>query len=189
MRKEDKLQLAITLLFALAALLSCLLLLPAKISLSFSISEVKSSYYLVLLTLLPLISTYLVAIKELSRSISFTFLVFIEGYSLLVLLYNLGVEININGIILLLLSTLFLFIALKIRDGKSKVKIKLRWVTEEKKQKELQTFGFFIFLSLFIEGILFTILYFLFSISLGYPIVSWMVTIAIPVFIMLKRSL
>ncbi len=189
MRREDKIQLGIILSFSIAALLSVLFILPPEISLSFNTAELKSSYYLILLTLLPLISTYLVAIKNLPSEVSFTFSALIEGYSILVLLYNLGVSIKLNGIILLLLSSAFLLVAVKIKDERSKVKIRLKWVTDEKKQRELQMFGFFIFLSLFIEGMLFALLYFIFEISLGYPIVSWMVTIAIPVFIMLKRSL
>jgi len=187
-KRSDRLQFILTLISALFSLLAVLFLLPREISLSFSQEEVKSSYYLILLTLLPLCSTYLVALKDLSRSISLSILLLIEGYALLVVLSALGIPINIEGIILLLLSFLFLFIALAIKDEKSKVKINLKWVVDDKKKKEAQRIGFILFLTLFLEGVISAFLLFFSLLSIGFPIVLWMVTIVVTTMILLKRS-
>ena len=137
------------------------LFLPNNISLTLTGGREKSKYYLILLSLIPLVTAYIISISKLSYAISISFLVFISFYIALIALSSFGIAIPVEALVLFILSLCMLAIALLIKKEDSKVKINLKYVTSELIYKRLQKAGCFMFLTLSCEMLLFSILIFL----------------------------
>lgn len=132
--------------------------LPANISLAFSKVNEKSKYYLLLLSIIPIVVTYILSKTELSNKIAVAFNIGVPIYILLIVLHSFGIVIPFEALILFILSIAMLFIALLIRDEKSKVKITLKYVSNNVIYNKLQKLGFIMFFTLFIEMLVLSIL-------------------------------
>ena len=132
--------------------------LPANISLAFSKVNEKSKYYLLLLSIIPIVVTYILSKTELSNKIAVAFNIGVPIYILLIVLHSFGLVIPFEALILFILSIAMLFIALLIRDEKSKVKITLKYVSNNVIYNKLQKLGFIMFFTLFIEMLVLSIL-------------------------------
>ena len=124
------------------------LFLPNNISLTLTGGREKSNYYLILLSLIPIVTAYIISISKLSYAISISFLVFISFYIALIVLSSFGIAIPVEAIVLFILSLCMFAIALLIKKEDSKVKINLKYVTSELIYKRLQKAGCFMFLTL-----------------------------------------
>lgn len=132
--------------------------LPANISLTLSKVNEKSKYYLLLLSIMPLVLTYILSKTELSNKIAVAFNIGVPIYTLLIVLNSFGIVIPLEALILFILSITMLFIALLIRDEKSKVKITLKYVSNKVIYNKLQKLGFIMFFTLFFEMLVLSIL-------------------------------
>lgn len=132
--------------------------LPANISLTLSKVNEKSKYYLLLLSIMPLVLTYILSKTELSNKIAVAFNIGVPIYTLLIVLNSFGIVIPFEALILFILSITMLFIALLIRDEKSKVKITLKYVSNKVIYNKLQKLGFIMFFTLFFEMLVLSIL-------------------------------
>ncbi|MDD5972843.1 MAG: hypothetical protein PUC01_03945 [Spirochaetales bacterium] len=132
--------------------------LPANISLAFSKVNEKSKYYLLLLSIIPIVVTYILSKTELSNKIAVAFNIGVPIYILLIVLHSFGIVIPFEALILLILSIAMLFIALLIKDEKSNVKISLKYVSSKEIYNKLQKLGFIMFFTLFIEMLVMSIL-------------------------------
>ena len=132
--------------------------LPANISLAFSKVNEKSKYYLLLLSIIPIVVTYILSKTELSNKIAVAFNIGVPIYILLIVLHSFGIVIPFEALILLILSIAMLFIALLIKDEKSNVKISLKYVSSKEIYNKLQKLGFIMFFTLFIEMLVLSIL-------------------------------
>ena len=132
--------------------------LPANISLAFSKVNEKSKYYLLLLSIIPIVVTYILSKTELSNKIAVAFNIGVPIYILLIVLHSFGLVIPFEALILLILSIAMLFIALLIKDEKSNVKISLKYVSSKEIYNKLQKLGFITFFTLFIEMLAMSIL-------------------------------
>ena len=132
--------------------------LPANISLAFSKVNEKSKYYLLLLSIIPIVVTYILLKTELSNKIAVAFNIGVPIYILLIVLHSFGIVIPFEALILLILSIAMLFIALLIKDEKSNVKISLKYVSSKEIYNKLQKLGFIMFFTLFIEMLVMSIL-------------------------------
>lgn len=132
--------------------------LPANISLAFSKVNEKSKYYLLLLSIIPIVVTYILSKTELSNKIAVAFNIGVPIYILLIVLHSFGLVIPFEALILLILSIAMLFIALLIKDEKSNVKISLKYVSSKEIYNKLQKLGFIMFFTLFIEMLVMSIL-------------------------------
>ncbi len=132
--------------------------LPANISLALSKVNEKSKYYLLLLSIIPIVVTYILSKTELSNKIAVAFNIGVPIYILLIVLHSFGLVIPFEALILLILSIAMLFIALLIKDEKSNVKISLKYVSSKEIYNKLQKLGFIMFFTLFIEMLVMSIL-------------------------------
>lgn len=132
--------------------------LPANISLAFSKVNEKSKYYLLLISIIPIVVTYILSKTELSNKIAVAFNIGVPIYILLIVLHSFGIVIPFEALILLILSIAMLFIALLIKDEKSNVKISLKYVSSKEIYNKLQKLGFIMFFTLFIEMLVMSIL-------------------------------
>lgn len=132
--------------------------LPANISLALSKVNEKSKYYLLLLSIIPIVVTYILSKTELSNKIAVAFNIGVPIYVLLIVLHSFGIVIPFEALILLILSIAMLFIALLIKDEKSNVKISLKYVSSKEIYNKLQKLGFIMFFTLFIEMLVMSIL-------------------------------
>ena len=164
-------------------------LLPDKISLTFSEGREKSKYFLILLSLIPAITTYLITTLDMSRLITTAFLVGVSFYILLIVISSFGFSIPIEAIVLIILSSCMLVIALKIKSKDSKVKINLKYVDNKDVYENLQKAGFIMFLTLSIEMITFSILILLKVISPTISIPVILITGFIFALLILKLSI
>lgn len=187
MNRNDRILYAVTAVSAAAALLLVLTLLPSEISLSFSSSDVKSSWYLVLLTLLPLFSTFLIASTDKSRLISAAVIAVADGYALLVIMQALGADVNFSAVVLLVLALLSLFIALAIRSGK--LKAKPAWVTTEEAGKKAAGITALLFFLLSAEFFIMALLVLLRGVNGGFVIVPVLITAALFLLILARKTI
>lgn len=187
MNRTDKILYAVTAVSAAIALLLVLTLLPSGISLSFSAAEVKSSYYLVLLTLLPLFSTFLVAQTGKSRLISAAVIAVADGYALLVIMQALGVAVNFSAVVLLVLALLSLFIALAIRSGK--LKAKPAWVTTAEAEGKAGRITALLFLLLSAEFFIMALSVLIAGVNGGIVIVPVLITAAFFLLILARKTI
>ena len=134
------------------------ILLPANISLTLSQVNEKSKYYLLLLSIIPIVVTYILSKTELSNKIAVAFNIGVPIYILLIVLHSFGIVIPFEALILLILSIAMLFIVLLIKDEKSNVKISLKYVSSKEIYNKLQKLGFIMFFTLFIEMLVMSIL-------------------------------
>ncbi len=153
---DKKLYILSLILFVITTIVT--FLLPDKISLTFSEGREKSKYFLILLSLIPAITTYLITTLDMSRLITTAFLVGVSFYILLIVISSFGFSIPIEAIVLIILSFCMLVIALKIKSKDSKVKINLKYVDNKDVNENLQKAGFIMFLTLSIEMITSSIL-------------------------------
>ena len=163
--------------------------LPNNISLTLTGGREKSKYYLILLSLIPLVTAYIISISKLSYAISISFLVFISFYIALIALSSFGIDIPVEALVLFILSLCMLAIALLIKKEDSKVKINLKYVTSELIYKRLQKPGFFMFLTLSLEMLLFSILIFLNLVKPSIAIPVILITGFVYALIILKISI
>lgn len=163
--------------------------LPNNISLTLTGGREKSKYYLILLSLIPLVTAYIISISKLSYAISISFLVFISFYIALIALSSFGIAIPVEAIVLFILGLCMLAIALLIKKEDSKVKINLKYVTSELIYKRLQKAGCFMFLTLSLEMLLFSILIFLNLVKPSIAIPVILITGFIYALIILKISI
>lgn len=163
--------------------------LPNNISLTLTGGREKSKYYLILLSLIPLVTAYIISISKLSYAISISFLVFISFYIALIALSSFGIAIPVEALVLFILSLCMFAIALLIKKEDSKVKINLKYVTSELIYKRLQKAGCFMFLTLSCEMLLFSILIFfnLVKPSIAIPVI--LITGFVYALIILKISI
>lgn len=187
MNRNDRILYAVTALSAVAALLAVLLILPKEISLSFSDSAVKSSYYLVLLTLLPLFSTFLVSTTGKSRLISAAVVVIADGYALLAVLKSVGISINFSAVVLIVLALVSLFIALAVKKGK--IKARPAWADTEEKEKKASAITRILFSVLTAEFLIMALLVLLLGINGGMIIVPVLITAALFMLILAKKTI
>ncbi|MDD7256626.1 hypothetical protein [Bullifex porci] len=163
--------------------------LPNNISLTLTGGREKSKYYLILLSLIPLVTAYIISISKLSYAISISFLIFISFYIALIVLSSFGIAIPVEAIVLFILGLCMLAIALLIRKEDSKVKINLKYVTSELIYKRLQKAGCFMFLTLSLEMLLFSILIFLKLVKPSIAIPVILITGFVYALIILKISI
>ena len=163
--------------------------LPNNISLTLTGGRAKSKYYLVLLSLIPLVTAYIISISKLSYAISISFLVFISFYIALIALSSFGIAIPVETIVLFILGLCMLAIALLIKKEDSKVKINLKYVTSELIYKRVQKAGCFMFLTLSLEMLLFSILIFLNLVKPSIAIPVILITGFVYALIILKISI
>ena len=176
---------AILLIFT--TIITCFL--PNNIILTLSGGRAKSKYFLILLSLIPIATTYLISISDMSRAITKAFLVGVAFYILLIIFSSLGFSIPVESLALFILSTFMLLIALKIRDKDSKVKINLKYVDNEVVFERLQKVGFLMFLTLAIEMFTFSILILLALLSATIYIPVILITGFIFALVILKLSI
>lgn len=165
------------------------LFLPNNISLTLTRGREKSKYYLILLSLIPLVTAYIISISKLSYAISISFLIFISFYIALIALSSFGIAIPVEAIVLFILGLCMLAIALLIKKEDSKVKINLKYVTSELIYKRLQKAGCFMFLTLSLEMLLFSILIFLNLVKPSIAIPVILITGFVYALIILKISI
>lgn len=163
--------------------------LPNNISLTLTGGREKSKYYLILLSLIPLVTAYIISISKLSYAISISFLVFISFYIALIALSSFGITIPVETIVLFILGLCMLAIALLIKKEDSKVKINLKYVTSELIYSHLQKAGFLMFLTLSCEMILFSLLIFLNLVKPSIAIPVILITGFVYALIILKISI
>lgn len=186
MKRIDRILYAATAVSAFAALVLKLLILPDTISLSFSSDTLKSSWYLVLLTLLPLFSTYLVSTAEKSRIISAAVIAMADGYALLVTLQALGIDINFSAVVLLLLSISSLLIALAIKRGD--IKARPAWISTEEAEEKAAKLTALLFLILAAEALIMLLLVLLWKVNGGYIIIPVLITSALFLLILARKT-
>ena len=163
--------------------------LPANISLAFSKVNEKSKYYLLLLSIIPIVVTYILSKTELSNKIAVAFNIGVPIYILLIVLHSFGIVIPFEALILLILSIAMLFIALLIKDEKSNVKISLKYVSSKEIYNKLQKLGFIMFFTLFIEMLVMSILVLINILSPVISIPVIIITGFIFSFLILKMSI
>ena len=163
--------------------------LPNNIILTLSGGREKSKYFLILLSLIPIATTYLISISDMSRAITKAFLVGVAFYILLIIFSSLGFSIPVESLALFILSAFMLLIALKIRDKDSKVKINLKYVDNKVVFERLQKVGFLMFLTLAIEMFTFSILILLALLSATIYIPVILITGFIFALVILKLSI
>lgn len=184
---DKKLYILSLILFVITTIVT--FLLPDKISLTFSAGREKSKYFLILLSLIPAITTYLITTLDMSRLITTAFLVGVSFYILLIVISSFGFSIPIEAIVLIILSSCMLLIALKIKSKDSKVKINLKYVDNKDVYENLQKAGFIMFLTLSIEMITCSILILLKVISPTISIPVILITGFIFALLILKLSI
>ena len=163
--------------------------LPNNISLTPTGGREKSKYYLILLSLIPLVTAYIISISKLSYAISISFLIFISFYIALIALSSFGIAIPVEALVLFILSLCMLAIALLIKKEDSKVKINLKYVTSELIYSRLQKAGCFMFLTLSLGMLLFSILIFLNLVKPSIAIPVILITGFVYALIILKISI
>lgn len=164
-------------------------LLPDKITLTLGEGREKSKYFLILLSLIPSITTYLISTSNMSRLITKSFLVGVSFYILLIVISSFGFSIPVEALVLFILSSCMLIVALKIRSKDSKVKINLKYVDNKDVYERLQKVGFLMFLTLAIEMITCSILTLLRVISPTISIPVILITGFIFALLILKLSI
>lgn len=187
MKRSDRILYAVTVLSAIAALGLVLAVLPSGISFSFSDNAAKSSWYLVLLALLPLFSTLLVSITDKSRLISAAVIAVADGYAVLVVLQALGTAVNFSVIILLLLTLLSAILTAALNNGK--IKAKPAWADTEDKVKKASVITAVMFALMAVEFLIMTLLVLFFSINGGFIIVPVLITAAIFMLILARKTI
>ena len=187
MKKSDYILFACSLVSTLIALLVVLLLLPSSISFSFSEEGEKSAFFLLLLTLMPLFSTYLVAISNKSRVIALSIIVLVDFYAMLVVLKALGVAINFSSIILLFLSLLFLLLALALLKGK--IKAKPAWIKKDEGEEKARKLTMFLFFFISAELLIMALLSLLLGVNGGYVVFPIMLTAAIFLILIARKTI
>lgn len=146
MRKEFKLLFLANAIISIAFALVALFILPKEITLGFYNSELKSNLFLILLSLLPVVTTFLFSITEQKPIWAIVFFIAIELYSLIVVLGNLGFAISMEPIIFAVLTFSCIIIAAFLQKGK--ISIKLPWIQSEENKEKVNKFCSNIFIVL-----------------------------------------
>ncbi len=129
MKRDRRIYIA-TIVCTLLSTLIAITLLPDKISLSLDLN-LKSKWYLVLLTATPLLSSFMLENSKGGDKLTWKIFFPVESYALLVVIDTLLYDLRMEHIILFLMILLFFFLSFETGNEKSKVKIQLKWIEKE----------------------------------------------------------
>lgn len=187
LKKSDIAIIVLSLLSTLSSLALVLTILPSDISFSFSNDSMKSSYYLVLLALIPLIAVYLVAVTDKSRMVSTAVLCIIDGYALLVVLKAIGIDIDFSVIVLASLALLSLLLSLLLFKGK--VKAHPKWIDTEEAENKAGRIAALLFALIALELLVTALLSAAIGLPGGVAVIPVMLTSAVFLVVLARKTI
>ncbi len=128
-KRDRKIYIATVVSVLFFALVSALML-PDRISLLLD-GTLKSRWYLVLFSAVPLLSTFMLEKSNGGQRLEWKVFFPVEIYSLLVVVDALFIRIRMEHLMLVFLALLFFYLSRELRDKDSHVKIQLKWIEKD----------------------------------------------------------
>ncbi|MBR1937621.1 MAG: hypothetical protein IJ836_01535 [Spirochaetales bacterium] len=188
MKKHRSVYIA-TILSALIFTVLSISVLPDKLSLSLD-TQIKSKWYLVLLSLTPLISTFLLENSKGGEIFIWKIFIPVECYALLIVIDALLYDLDLAHLLLVLMIMLFFFLFLEIRKKESKVKIQLKWIEKDSKAYwKAQWKAQIVFFIAFLSSLLFFILSLSGLVPISYAFASGSLVVFLGSFLIIRTGL